>query len=651
MTRKLSFIIIALLFVSMAHAQEDGLNLPTELYVLTNSGQVQQYGIGMAGLRTITAEDEFVLDFGVAPDGNWLAYRTEDALKLRNMYAEEVVEVEGSSAGIPPVRGRGDTLAWSPTGDVFVYTTAGGARAYFTANQTFVDLPQGQLTQVMWSPGGAYLAAEAEDNIWWLYRREGENLVLTSAIPSAVGLTWVSPTQVVFAPGEGGLIRMDLAQANAQTVLLDNTWDYALPDLLADGTLAVFGRQKNAEDVPEGSGRLLGLSASSPSIQNLSEAVVELNGLQWAPGGNLLIAFRGGVMALVIPMSGQGLTLPISDAVAYSWGPVPSQVVVGLPLPADGFFITEGADGVRQLWRLPADGSPSAPVTTAAADVTAFAVSPNQRNITYASGGQLWLQPLPTTGDAESLATVEGEIRNMSFSPDGTRITYDTLSSADNPTGGIWQISAAGGDAAQLLLNGPEGQAVNAPPFYRDPQYAPNINGLLVAISDGETTDYALLDLGTRELLQVASFDDAIWLSDGRIMGYGNGIGIGEPLTMQEIAVVTPADGLRRVLAMLPYPVRVVAMREIEAGTVRLALGSYAGGPQALNVITLDTNTGALSPGANGGFMVNPQVAPDGTFLAGYTRPDGPLIFRDLTMGSSSVINEPPNTRAFTWGS
>jgi len=651
MVRKLWInLALALLLVRGVGAQEDGLNLPTELYVLTNSGQVQQYGIGIAGLKTVTPEDEFVLDFGVAPDGNWLAYRTEDTLKLRNMYTEVSEDIEGAAAGIPPVRGRGDTLAWSPSGDVFVYTTSTGGRAYFSGSATFLDLPQGQLTQVIWSPTGAYLAAEAEDDIWWLYRREADNLVLTSAIPSAVGLAWVGDAQVAFAPGEGGLIRMDLAAGNAQTNLLDNTWTYALPYLLPDGTLAVFGRQRDAEDIPEGSGRLLGLAASSPSVQNLSEAVIELNGLQWAPGGDLLIAFRGGVMALVIPASGQGLTLPVSDAVAYSWGPPPPEVVTGLTLPADGFFVTEGADGIKQVWRLPGDGSPSLPVTQAEADVTTFAVSPNQRNIAYASGGQVWLQPLVGTGDAQSLAPLAAETRHLAFSPDGTRLAYDTLSSEENPAGGVWQVAAAGGEAVQLLVNGPTGQAINAPPFYLRPQYAPNINALLVVMSGSETSDYALLDLGTRETLAVGSFDDAIWLSNGQILGYGNGSGIGEPPAMQEIVAVNPADGTRRLLASLPYPVRVMTMHDIGDGIVRLVLGSYAGGPGALNVVDMDTSTGALTPAGGGGFMVNPQLSPDGAFLAGQTRPGGALLFRNVSSGESAAVYEPPNAQMFAWG-
>jgi WD40 repeat protein len=650
MLRKLFVTITLLLLASVAHAQEDGLNLPTELYVLTNSGEVQQYGIGIAGLKTVTPEGEFVLDFGVAPDGNWLAYRTENALKLLNIYTQASEDVEGATAGIPPVRGHGDTLAWSPTGDVIVYTTETGGRAYFTGKKIFVDLTQGAFTQVIWSPSGAYLAAEAKDNVWWLFRRDGDNLILTSAIPSAVGLTWVSASQVVFAPGDGGLIRMDLAAANAQTTLLDNTWDYALPYLLPDGTLAVYGRQKGSEDIPEGSGRLLGLAPDSTAVQNLSEAVTELNGLAWAPGGNLLIAFRGGVMALVIPASGQGLTLPVSEAAAYSWGATPPESVTGLELPANGYFITESADGIKQVWRLPKDGSAPEPITQAAADVTSFEVSPNERNIAYASSGQLWLQPLNGSGEARSLVTVGADFGDIAFSLDGTRIAYAAQSSEENPGGGIWQVSAAGGEAVQLLVNGPQGQAIYAPPFYRDPQFAPNVNALLVVSAGSETTDYALLDLSTRESLGMGAFDSAMWLGDGRILGYGNGVGIGNPPATQDIAAVNTADNIHRILASLPFPVHVLSIRQMDAVKVRLVLGSYASGPAALNVVDMDATTGAITPVASGGFMVNPQLSPNGTFLAGQTHVDGGLAFRDLTTGKTVVLASPPNASNFAWG-
>ncbi len=651
MIRKLCLMCLFLLLTAPALAQEDGLNLPTELYVLTNGGLVQQYGLGTAGLSVVTPDDAFVLDFGIAPDGNWMAYRTEAGLNLLNIYnPEDNLQIEGTAAGIPPVRGQGDTIAWSPTGDVIAYTTPYGARLYFTGEKTFIDLREGEFSQLMWSPNGGFLAAQADQNIWWIYRREGTNLVLHSAIPSAIGLTWVGGAQVVFAPGDGGLIRMDLAAANAQTVLLDNTWLYELPFLLKDGTLAVFGRQKTDDSTPEGSGRLLGLPPDAPQVQNLSDIPVDLNGLRWAPGGQLMIAFRGGVMAAVIPASGQGLALPVSDAVAYSWGPPPLEQVTSVELPANGYFTAPGQDGFRQVWRLPSDGSSPEILTAAETDVTAFAVSPNERNLAYKSGGSVWLQSF-NGGAASSLVEVgDSEVRDITFSPDGTRIAFTTLSTADNPQGGVWVVSATGGDDQLVLANGPD-RSTYAPPFYRQPQFAPNVNGLLVVQGGSETTNYQLLDLSSDAALAVGAFDNAIWLPDGRVLGYGNGIGIGDPPPEQKIVAVNPADSTRVELASLPLPVQILSVTGIAPGRARLVLTNYTVGPSGLNVVDLDTNSGAITPGANGGFMVSPVLSPDGTMLAGQTRPGGALTFRDLTTGRQVLLLDPPEAGDFRWGS
>src|SRR5512145_727685 len=163
MSRYLKLFILVLILIVGAVQAQDGLNLPTELYVLTNSGTVQRYGMGAAGVSTVSPEGVFVLDFAVAPDNRWLAYRTESALDLFNMASGETAAIEGTAAGVPPFRGRGDTMAWSPSGDALAYTTMFGARVWFNTNPPmFADLRQGQLEQVIWSPDGGYLAAEAE---------------------------------------------------------------------------------------------------------------------------------------------------------------------------------------------------------------------------------------------------------------------------------------------------------------------------------------------------------------------------------------------------------------------------------------------------------------------------------------------------------
>ncbi len=640
MLRRIGILLAALALAGVLRAQ-DGLNLPTELYVLTNAGVVQRYGLGAMGVTNVTPEGTFVLDFGVAPDGNWLAYRTETTLELLDMYTGESSLVD-TVAGVPPFRGRGDTLVWSPAGDALAYTTPYGVRVWFnTGAPAFADIAQGQLEQIMWSPTGAYLAAEAEPSTWWLYRRDGSTLALTSVIPSSNGIAWVSAAELVFAPDSGGLSRMDLANGNRQTLLLDETWIYSLPFRLPDGTLAVFGRQQNDAEVQAGFGRLLGLAPDAPRVSNLGQSPVELRDLHWAPGGELLVAFRGGVLALVIPASGQGLTLPVADAAMYSWGPPPLPRADRLPLPADGLFLTPDENDVAQVWRLPADGSPPEKLTTAAADITAYALSPDAQSLVYSSGAALWLQPLAGASQPSALADVNAaDIRSLAFSPDGALIVYDMPAGAE---GGIWLVAASGGDPRRVLANGADGA-------YHQPQFSPAADSLLAAAGG---TAFQIVNLAAPDAPPVAvgSYDAALWLSDGRILVYGSGVVTGDLPPQQPVILINPADGAQTPLATIPYPARIAALREIEPGQVRLVIDNALPGPRALTVVDLRTDTGALSAVGSGGFMVNPVLAPDGRWLAGQTHAGGPLTFRNLPTGQQWQAAEPPAANAFRWTS
>lgn len=649
MIRRICILMLALMLVSTVAAQ-DGLDLPTELYVLTNSGQVQQYGLGTTGIHTVTPEDTFVIDFGVAPDGNWLTYRTETGLTLYNIYTQVSQEIEGASAGLPPFRGRGDTMTWSPDGDAVAYSVEYGARIYFSGDGTFQDLREGAFEQLIWSPGGDYLAGGAEQNIWWLYRREGNQLILTSAIPSSLGFAWVNATELAFAPAEGGLIRMNLAQANAQTLLLDDSWVYQQPAMLGDGRLGVFGRQKEDAEIPEGSGILIALTPDSAEVTTLGESPVDLNGTRWAPGGNLMIALRGGVLALVGPANGAGFALPVSDAVAYSWGAIPLERVGSLELPNDGYFLTKDENDITQVWRLPGDGSSPAQVTKAEAAVTVYALAPNGRSLVYASGGKLWTQAL-NSDSAELLTDVAGrEVRSIAFSGDGTRIVFDTLSTPEDAVGGIWLVASNGGEAELLLQNGPSGATAQyAPPFYRAPQFAPNINALLVVSGQSEGQSFAIFDLSSKTVTDLGSYDEASWLSDGRVLAYGNGAGIGEPPPTQPIVIINPADLSRQEITALPAPRRILSLREIKPGTVRMVIGSWQAGPRAMVVLDLDVNNGALTPAANGGFMVETLLSPDGTWAAGLTHTDGMLTLRDLASGRQVLLAQPSVVDSFQW--
>lgn len=331
--RRLLLIFILSLSLTVPMLAQDAVDLPAALYVLLNEGRIQRYGQGAEGISLVTPEDEFIVDFGVAPNGSWLAYRTETDLILRDIRDDSSLSVASGDAGAPPVRGRGETIAWSPDGDALAVTTDYGARVYFSTLVTVpdalagiafneVDLREGAFVQVLWSPDGGFLAAEASENVWWIYRREGSALVLHSAIIAAVDAAFVNSSEIVFVPTTGGLTLMNLAQANTQTILLDDTWNYHLPYLLPDGMLAVFGRQKVDVTLAENQGRLLGLTPGVAEISYLSEVPVTLDDARWAPGGEWLVTFADGVFTLTNPVTGATFALPVTGAVAYTWGPV-----------------------------------------------------------------------------------------------------------------------------------------------------------------------------------------------------------------------------------------------------------------------------------------------------------------------------------------
>ncbi|MCS7070042.1 MAG: hypothetical protein NZM00_00935, partial [Anaerolinea sp.] len=519
--------------------QQAGFRLPADLYVLTSGGQIERYTLGGSGAQPITPADVFVIDFGIDATGERLAYRTEQGLflMLLNLPAVEPLPIEGPTAGVPPYRGRGDTITWSPPGDAIAYTTLNGARVYFEANGgAFVDLTEAIFLSLTWSPGGTYLAAEGENNVWWIYRRTvgpdgAPGMELTSIIPSSAGTTFVSDPELIFAPEEGGLRLMNLAAANAQTLILDESVQYRYPTLTARDELAFFARPLADPSVEPGFGILQTLARGAAQVTTIGVRPIPLSGLRWASGGQWLIAFQGGVLALVDPRTGEGMPFSVRSAAAYAWGPLridapgvttllataaptpftdiaaqptliagalptveveaPPAVagealdlplaqptptflpIVGRALPADGFFLNPGSDGMTiQVWRLNARDSSAFAFTGASADVSEFAVAPTGRAVAYVSAGALWLQRLEVRTPAR-IAVLHGFAPiTPVFSPDGSLVAYVDETTE---TGGIW-VSALDGSAPQRALANRSTPANDPTAWrtFRRPQWSPD---------------------------------------------------------------------------------------------------------------------------------------------------------------------------------
>jgi hypothetical protein len=648
---------ILLLLVVVPLRAQDGLNLPSALFVLSSDGQVSRYGLGIEGVRTVTPDGEFVVDFGVAPDGVWLAYRTEQALLLRNIFSEEAsYSIDGALAGVPPVRGRGETIAWNAAGDALAVTTLTGGRVYINSQIilesgvqfTAIDLPQSPLVQVIWSPDGRYLAAEAEGNVWWLYRRENDSMILTSAITSSDGLAWYNSTTVAFAPAEGGLRLMDLNAANAQSTLLDDTWVYRQPAMRPDGRLVVFGRQKNDPAVPEGYARLIALPSGEPRIENLGEVAIELTNLHWTPGNQLMVNFTGGTLTLTNPVNAGIFPLPLAEAVTFSWGPLPLPTIEAPRTSAPLFFLADDDLAIAQVWRLLGDGSAPEMLTNIDAPVESFAVSPDGRRIVYVSGGRLLSQALNGT-DPIQLAQVSTTpdqwpgVTRPSFSPDGQQVAYDD--------GGVWIVPSTGGDPQQVVADDISETAARR---FTQPVFAPNINALLVRVQRETITVPGVLDPNTGEVIEIAVEQEAQWLRDGRLVLFG----IADGRRPGGLSIVGTGS-LNQPAQFLPDILSVQSVRETSANQLRLVLPEHLVGPRHLRTAAFDVTTGQLSPAQTGGFVIDPVLSPDGRFAAGYVYRAqravawddgrGPLTIFNLETGEQVVLSQPAEAWDFTW--
>ena len=688
MLRRIALTIAALIVFSLPASAQEGLNLPADLYVLLNDGQVQRYGVGASGVDNLTPEDLYIVDFGIDALGERLAFRTENGLFAMNLGIDgEPIPLEGATADVPAYRGSGETMAWSPTGDAIAYTTTYGARIFFNTGTTatFADLREGIFKGLAWSPGGRFLVAEAADNIWWVYRREGFSLSLASVIPSSIGTAWISDSELVFAPADGSLRLMNLDQANAQAVLLDESVIYRLPILNTEDALLFFGRDPNDAEVPDGYGRLLRLARGAQQLETIGEVPIALNGLRWVPGGSLLVAFQGGVIALYDPSTGLGFPLPITDVVAYTWGPpgqaaAPQQVIPAeaaqpteapapgeiqstapaqptvepvstvnaLTLAADGFFLAPEPRGIIQVWKLPANGGIPQPFTLSGSDVNEFAASSDGRQVAYVVDAELWLQVLgqqpQMLARINSFAPVEAN-----FSADGTQIAY-----VDERSGVWWSVIEE--DAPQLV------RAVGDETFNR-PQFSPGGTQLLLEVSNSSGLVIGVLDLASREMVTspVTSGDDprplhARWLRDGRIYTYVDGSAASSLAPgFYLIDAEAPGETAGQWIPIDP-DVTIRASTEAVSGVLRVLEARGTGAFAPLSVVDYDLISGETTPILEIGALVAPQLSPEGRFVSGYDSlnqidgiQQGAIVVIDLQNGRRYQLSNPPAAWGFQW--
>lgn len=627
---------LAGLFVSRA---QDAFNLPTPLYILRNEGSLERYGLGAEGVQTVSPEGAFVIDFNAAPDGNWLAYRTNEGLYLSEILGGTRLLID-ESAGIPPLRGEGTTIAWASDVSKLAYTVDNSLRVFFRLPQppltpSFVNVADsidGQgFAELSWSPLGSFLAARNISNdIWQIYRVAQNQLTLASIVPLSGDIAWRTDTQLIFAPLDGGLFQMDLAQANLQTPLMPTDVIYDVLYLADAQTLVAFTRPLSNSSVGFGQGVYSRVDLATQTRTEVGTEPLALDGLRWTPNAEFTVMFGGGVLALVNPADGSGFSLPIQSAVAYGWGQPPLPTVEGYPISSNLFFLAADENGVQQVWQLFRDGSPPQPLTRAAEDVSGYTLSPGGFVVAYSSASQLWLQPLNSNAEPTPLVRLSHNENAMpAFNRDGQQLAY--------MDGGIWTVPTSGGEPSLLAPDSLSEDPAAAVRVLARPRYSDVFGTLLVDVAYREGGTTGLLDLTSGELRELPfGYLNARWLYNGDILTFAE-----QGATSQAGVQITQVNDLDAPRVVLPPQISIVEARLIASNVaedVRVILGNSNEGPYPLRIFNYRDGAG-LNPVLERGFMQYPRLSADGGYVAGYVRIVQPTETRQEALGRLTLLN------------
>lgn len=629
-------------------AQSDGFDLPTDLYILLNEGIVQRYGLGAEGSTTVTPEGDFVIDFAVAPDGNWIAYRTEMGITLADMNNPNQIKVlleTVATADFPPIRQGGQTMSWSADGAQLAYTTLSGVRVAFnlgTNTVFFTNILTSPARHIAWSPNGTYLAIEVENNIWWIYQHVGNEMILVGALPSSYGTAWLDDTKLIFAPQEGGLLVLDLGNLNEQYALREADQRYFLPAIRADGSLIAFASD-NENPEENAVWTRMSIDNQLASVDEFANAPTDIRGAMWGVGGELLIALHDNQMTLLIPNLAVMLPLPVGEVVAYGWGAERPSSARGVVMSQRAFFRAPDIFGVLQVWELPNDGTPPEPITSGEDDVTAYTINPTGTALFYVQKNQLWRLPIPIPEEGieplEIASRLGDSPRDLTLSPDESQLFFTT----EGESGGLWVVDSMGESAAELVLAN-EDDAV-----YRHPQFAPNMNALLVAITRPERpTQYIFYDPVADATLNLGNYTVAGWLPDGQVVGYISQSDSLASINSQLQVLNLSQDPILPVTIWEADQTRLLDFQAIDSERWLIITAPFV--PYGTEKgLLLEYTDNLFSIKVELDWIIHPVIAPDGLAIAWLTRPNGLLIIHDITTGENTLLQTPNGIRDFRW--
>jgi Tol biopolymer transport system component len=626
--------------------------LAADLFYLTRQGQIwhQPLAGDTRAAAPVTPSEMTVVDFSVAPGGNWLIYRTPETVAIRSLDGSQERTIS-RSAGAPeslPAPGT-HSVAWSPDASKIAYTTERGFEVLIPdgggqGEPLLYPITESALASISWS----------HDSYWLLATRMDGSAVIYSIDPlrkwAEIGHLndhfWLADGRLAFAPAEGGLALLTPGDASSRIFLIPQ--DRQITHLMQrpDQMLAFFSHSASVTEP----GFLHLANTDDLSFRVASNVAISTSGLIWDPAGERLIGPGREPNALMLtdPLSGYQSGFEASSAVlALDWGDAPPAGVAGLETGIDLYFLAPQA-GIVQVWRLPGNGELPHTVTIAAADVTSYDVSPDGSQIVYASEGVLW-RMVANTRDIAPLATFNtpGSAGTPAFSPTGREIAY-----AD---GGIRIINLDTAETRQLTSDQRPRSADDPLVQIADlPRWSPDGQWLLVRITFSEGSDQALLPVDGGPTIPLNLYGAAgRWLRTGTAALYSAGGKYGEPF-VATIQAGEPPEYAH--LGTLPV-IDAVLRPDGRLAVLRIPLPG-AGGPTVVRAYSMQIAGTDLRAESKSFVLEQAVFAPGAQYIAGLVQPhvdeqgqmSGWLAIADLANDTIYTIQSVSGAHDLKWG-
>lgn len=604
--------------------------LEADLFYLNDAGQVWRQPLegDETSAASVTRLDQVVLDFAVAPGGDWLLYRT-DAYILLSSVDGQSGQILDDNLGVPVEHTFGPTLAWSPDAGQMAYSTATGFRLYVpgagaeSGPQVF-DVPEGQPSAgLVWSADSHWLYSWRADGTLAIYLWDGTLLSPIVTLSQVNSAAWLSDNRLAWAPVEGGLAVVQPTDLEARVFVAPQDQQVSLIGQQADGDIVFFLHGSDLNNP----GLLHVAIPDDLSFQPAGGKPLDTTGMRWAPGGSRLIGpdpDDPASLLIVDPATGASDSIETAGAAhTLAWGDPPPQQVKSLPLSADLFFMAPDDAGIIQVYRLPGNGEPAEVLTDAIADVTAYAISDDGENLAYASEGIIYATPIGSLVPAQ-VATISQDALNrdgtLDFSPDGTKLAYTSF--------GIWVVEIGAGQPIRLVRDRiptrPEEERLIT--VYSRPEWSPDGEWLLIRANFYEGYDLALLrsNAPNQPILLDQLGSEARWMADNRLLAYGAGYYFSTPgmfviepgtrpeaIQLVELPIVDALARAEGQIAALVRSSSAISMGPTSVRVFGITLNPEGDDPPVLD---LAAETGAVA-------LEMPRLSPDGTLIAGLHRP------------------------------